>query len=132
MSIEKKVVLLHPLSREKESLFFEESTGIVHWCNGSTSDSGSASLGSSPGWTTIRDFAASKVFFLYVHNIKKALRVGPSLGGYQYSDYKLVEVLLSSEPSLERFSNSILPKRRVMPAEMYLLLRVKLLLSLSR
>lgn len=26
---------------------------IVHWCNGSTSDSGSASLGSNPGWTTM-------------------------------------------------------------------------------
>ena len=51
MKNEKKVVLLHPLLRGK-TLSQICRKQIVHWCNGSTSDSGSASLGSSPGWTT--------------------------------------------------------------------------------
>lgn len=45
LSVLKKVVFLQTFSRERKS---------VQWCNGSTSDSGSASLGSSPGWTTKR------------------------------------------------------------------------------
>ncbi len=44
LSVWKKLVFLHPLS--------QESIPIVLWCNGSTSDSGSACLGSNPGRTT--------------------------------------------------------------------------------
>ena len=45
-------------------------THIVHWCNGSTSDSGSASLGSSPGWTTRKELNCLNIkqlsFFLSI------------------------------------------------------------------
>ena len=40
---EKNFVSLHSFSQQKV---------IVQWCNGSTPDFGSVSLGSNPGWTT--------------------------------------------------------------------------------
>lgn len=45
-----------PLHREKE---------IVQWCNGSTSDSGSACEGSSPSWTTVSKIRCVKWHILF-------------------------------------------------------------------
>ena len=51
---------------------------LVHWCNGSTSDSGSASLGSSPGWTTkkapqrvLQGFFLCQGLFLYPFHLPR-------------------------------------------------------------
>ena len=44
----KKYVLLHSLTTRELTSLIE----IVQWCNGSTTDSGPVSPGSSPGWTT--------------------------------------------------------------------------------
>ena len=37
----------------KKKCIFAASNDNDQWCNGSTTDFGSASLGSSPGWSTL-------------------------------------------------------------------------------
>ena len=66
LPVRKMFVLLHPLSERRKPCKKE----IVLWCNGSTSDSGSACLGSNPGRTTK---STGKVLFCFFHHKEKKL-----------------------------------------------------------
>ena len=64
--IEKELVPLHC-----------RKTKIVQWCNGSTSDSGSACEGSSPSWTTriIANFLSWRLLFFFCLNVNLYHRI---------------------------------------------------------
>ena len=59
----RKIFLFFYCRIQKKRIFAADLD--VQWCNGSTTDSGSVSLGSNPGWTTKTKAAVAAFVFLF-------------------------------------------------------------------